>query len=185
MKPGGFATARFFEVLNRILEDHRPLLSKKRLTLGSTMVTFCNTTSCNGTNQMTRNKKNQPSGLEGAVMEVVWAKGQATAETVRTELEKTQPLKDSTVRTILRRLEEKGLVEHDVEGRTYVYRPRVESHHVATDAVRGIIDRFCGGSVENLLLGMVDGKMLSTDKLKQLAKKIADAEVKEKKKGKS
>ena len=56
---------------------------------------------------------------------------------------------------------------------------------MATDAVRGIIDRFCGGSVENLLVGMVDGKMLSTDKLKQLAKKIADAEVKEKKKGKS
>jgi BlaI family penicillinase repressor len=134
---------------------------------------------------MAQKKKSQLSGLESAVMDVVWAKGLVTSEAVRIELEKTQQLKDSTVRTILRRLEEKGYVEHDVDGRTYVYRPRVESQHVATDAVRGIIDRFCGGSVENLLVGMVDGKMLSPGKLKQLANKIADAEANEKKKGKS
>lgn len=134
---------------------------------------------------MARKKKPQLSGLESTVMDVVWAKGQATAETVRIELEKSQLLKDSTVRTILRRLEEKGYVEHDVDGRTYVYRPRVESQHVATDAVRGIIDRFCGGSVEDLLVGMVDDKMLSPEKLKQLAEKIADAESREKKKGKT
>jgi BlaI family penicillinase repressor len=134
---------------------------------------------------MAQKKKSQLSGLESAVMDVVWAKGLVTSDAVRIELEKTQQLKDSTVRTILRRLEEKGYVEHDVDGRTYVYRPRVESQHVATDAVRGIIDRFCGGSVENLLVGMVDGKMLSPGKLKQLANKIADAEANEKKKGKS
>jgi predicted transcriptional regulator len=134
---------------------------------------------------MAPKKKKQLSGLESAVMDVVWSKGLVTAEAVRIELEKTQQLKDSTVRTILRRLEQKGFVEHDVEGRTYVYRPRVESHHVATDAVRGIIERFCGGSVENLLVGMVDGKMLSPDRLKQLANKIADAEARERKKGKS
>ncbi len=134
---------------------------------------------------MARKKKPQLSGLESRVMDVVWAKGHVTAEAVRIELEKTQQLKDSTVRTILRRLEEKGYVEHDVEGRTYVYRPRVESQHVATDAVRGIIDRFCGGSVEDLLVGMVDDKILSPNKLKELAKKIAAVEARENKKRKS
>jgi BlaI family penicillinase repressor len=127
---------------------------------------------------MARKKKPQLSGLESTVMDVVWAKESATAEDVRIALDKTQQLKDSTVRTILRRLEEKGYVEHEVEGRTYVYRPRVESQHVATDAVRGIIDRFCGGSVEDLLVGMVDDKILTPDKLKQLAVKIAEAEAK-------
>lgn len=129
---------------------------------------------------MARKKKPQLSELESTVMDVVWAKGSATAEDVRIELEKTQQLKDSTIRTILRRLEEKGYVKHEVAGRTYVYRPQVESQHVATDAVRGIIDRFCGGSVEDLLVGMVDDKILTPDKLKQLAKKIAEAEAKEK-----
>lgn len=134
---------------------------------------------------MARKKKAQLSALESTIMDVVWAKGQATAETVRIELKKAHQLKDSTVRTILRRLEEKGYVEHEVDGRTYVYRPRVQSQHVATDAVRGIIDRFCGGSVEDLLVGMVDDKILSPDKLKELAKKIATAEAKLKKKRKS
>ncbi len=127
---------------------------------------------------MARKKKPPLSGLESIVMEVVWAKGSATADAVRIELKKTQQLKDSTVRTILRRLEEKGYVEHDVEGRTYVYRPQVESQHVATDAVRGIIDRFCGGSVEDLLVGMVDDKILTPAKLEQLARKIAAAKAK-------
>ena len=51
--------------------------------------------------------------------------------TCRTALCRRHDLKDSTIRTILRRLEEKGYVEHDVEGRTYVYRPRVEPQNIA------------------------------------------------------
>lgn len=120
-------------------------------------------------------------------MNVVWDRGQATAEDVRTALEaldKKQAIKDSTIRTVLRRLEEKGYVTHTVEGRTYVYSPKVAPRSVATDAVRGIIDRFCDGSIENLLLGMVDDELVSADALKQLAAKIAKAEAAEKKRKK-
>src|SRR5262249_14163607 len=103
-------------------------------------------------------KSNRPrlSALENAVMDVIWARGHVTADETRTALAKRQDLKDSTIRTLLRRLEEKGYVEHDVEGRTYIYRPRVEPQSVASQQVRGIIDRFCRGSVENLLVGLVD-----------------------------
>lgn len=106
-------------------------------------------------------------------MEVVWAKAPCTAETVRLSLEDDTQLKDSTVRTILRRLEEKGFLVHDVEARTYVYRPTVAQHSAAARAVRQIIDRFCGGSVENLLVGMVADKMVDEQLLKDLAEKIA------------
>jgi BlaI family penicillinase repressor len=123
-------------------------------------------------------KENKPrlSALENAVMQVVWSRSRATAEDVRGLLARRHDLKDSTIRTILRRLEEKGYVEHDVEGRTYVYRPRVEPHNVAAQQVRGIIDRFCRGSVENLLVGMVDDNLITPDKLRDLADKIAEAE---------
>src|SRR5215471_20395081 len=57
--------------------------------------------------------------LERDVMQLVWAKGPITAEAVREQLPRR--LKESTVRTVLRRLEEKGYVAHAVEGRTYVY----------------------------------------------------------------
>jgi len=116
-------------------------------------------------------------------MRVLWERRTATAEEVRTALFAEQPLKDSTVRTILRRLESKGYARHEAEGRTYVYSPRIDSRRVAADAVRGIIDRFCEGSVEDLLVGMVDGELVSPQKLKQLADRIGRAEAGQKSKG--
>jgi predicted transcriptional regulator len=127
--------------------------------------------------------KPRPSALESAVMQVVWSKGRVTADEVRLALPGRQDLKDSTVRTILRRLEEKGYVEHDVEGRTYIYHPRVGPHSVANQQVRGIINRFCRGSVENLLVGMVDDNLITPDKLRELADRIAEAEAAEKRTG--
>jgi predicted transcriptional regulator len=128
-----------------------------------------------------KGEKPRLSGLENAVMQVVWSKNRVTADEVRLALPKRQGLKDSTVRTVLRRLEAKGFVEHDVEGRTYVYRPRMEPHNVATQQVRGIIDRFCRGSVENLLVGMVDDNLITPDKLRELAEQIEEAEADQKK----
>jgi BlaI family penicillinase repressor len=126
---------------------------------------------------MAKTQKHRLSPLEDRVMKIIWDRGSATAEDVRQTLStKSAPVKDSTVRTILRRLEAKGFTEHRVEGRTFIYSPTVESQSVATDAVRGIIERFCDGSVEDLLVGMVNDNVVTADKLKELAQRIAKAE---------
>ncbi len=65
-------------------------------------------------------------------------------------------MKESTIRTVLRRLEEKGYVTHEVDGRTFIYRAAELRQNVAVRAVKNIIDRFCGGSAEELVIGMVD-----------------------------
>ena len=127
-----------------------------------------------------RGQKPRLSTLENAVMHVVWSKKRVTADEVRIALAKRHGLKDSTVRTILRRLEEKGYVEHNVEKRTYVYRPRIEPHNVAAQQVRGIIDRLCRGSVENLLVGMVDDNLITPEMLRELAEQIEEAEASQK-----
>ena len=129
---------------------------------------------------MSRRQKPPLSPLENAVMRVVWKRREATADQVRTSLANVQPLKDSTVRTVLRRLEEKGYVTHSTAGRTFVYTPQIDSRNVAADAVRGIIERFCQGSVEDLLVGMVDREIVSPQKLQELADKINRAESAEK-----
>ena len=131
-------------------------------------------------------KKSKPglSELEHTVMCVVWSQGQVTAEVVRTKLARKQPMKDSTVRTILRRLEEKGYVCHATEGRTYVYSPTEPSQSVAADAVRRIVERFCNGSVEDLLVGMVDREVVSPEKLHELARRIASEKASPKRKSK-
>src|SRR5262245_41500459 len=105
---------------------------------------------------MTARKRRALSPLENDVMGVMWSRERATADEVRQALAGVRELKDSTVRTVLRRLEEKGYVRHAAEGRTYVYEPKVDALRAAADAVRGIIERFCQGSVETLLVGMVD-----------------------------
>lgn len=124
------------------------------------------------------------SPLENAVMQIVWNRTRVTAEEIREQLESSNELKASTVRTLLRRLEAKGYVEHDVEGRTYIYRAVVAQTNVAASAVRSIVDKFCSGSVENLLVGLVDDKQISPDRLKKLADQIAAAEAEQAKKAK-
>ena len=96
-----------------------------------------------------------------------------TAEQVREEV--ARPLKDSTIRTVLRRLEEKGYLAHSVENRTFLYRPAESRQKVAGRAVKRIVDWFCEGSVEALLVGMVDSKILGRDELQRLADRIAAA----------
>jgi predicted transcriptional regulator len=113
------------------------------------------------------------SELEHLVMDVVWARGSATAEDVREALTERHPMKESTVRTILKRVEEKGYLKHRVDGRTNVYSGVEAPQNVAAKAVRQIIERFCGGSVEQLLVGMVNDDVVDERELQRLAQRIA------------
>jgi predicted transcriptional regulator len=106
-------------------------------------------------------------------MDYIWSNGPATAESCRDALRVSWPMKDSTMRTVLVRLERKGYLTHTTEGRTYVYQAAEEPVAVATRSVKHLIDRFCGGSAEALVLGMVQNAVLSPKQLEQLAKKIA------------
>jgi len=117
--------------------------------------------------------RNSLSNLEHLVMDVLWERGSATSEDVRTALAKRHFMKESTARTILSRLEDKGYVRHRLEGRTNVYVGIQQPANVAAKAVRQIIDRLCDGSVEQLLVGMVDNEVIDKKDLANLARKIA------------
>ena len=125
-----------------------------------------------------RNLSDEPipiGELEHALLDHVWRNGPCSAESCREALLPQLPLKDSTIRTVLRRLEEKGYVAHTVEGRTFLYQAAERPTNVAARAVQQIVNRFCGGSLEQLLVGMVDNNMLDRGELERLAKKIAQA----------
>jgi len=107
-------------------------------------------------------------------MDFIWTNASTTAEACREALSSTRPMKDSTIRTVLRRLEEKGYLRHEIEGRTFIYKPSDQRQNVAVRAVKNIIDRFCGGSAEALVLGMVDNAVLDRKQLERLARKIAE-----------
>ncbi|HEX3662651.1 MAG TPA: BlaI/MecI/CopY family transcriptional regulator [Acidobacteriaceae bacterium] len=131
---------------------------------------------------MARNRepKHDPAelgALERELLGIVWRRSAATADEVREEL--GRPLKDSTIRTVLRRLEEKGYLTHSIDNRTFVYRPAESPQKVAGRAVQRIVDWFCAGSVEELLVGMVDSKVISRGELERLARRIAAAKQQE------
>jgi predicted transcriptional regulator len=93
-----------------------------------------------------------------------------TAADVRTRV--ARDLKDATIRTVLRRLEDKGYVTHTVAAGTFVYRPRETADSAAADALRGILDRFCGGSLERALQALVDAAMVEPRQIAAMAGRL-------------
>lgn len=106
-------------------------------------------------------------------MQLVWTHSPVSAEGVRERLDRD--LKEATVRTVLRRLEEKGWVTHTVDNRTFIYSAAEPRERVAARAVKRIVDWFCDGSVDEVLVGMVDARMLDKAQLERLQKHIERA----------
>lgn len=108
--------------------------------------------------------------LEHELLTILWQHGEMTAFAVRQQL--ARELKDATIRTVLRRLEEKGYVTHSVVSGTFVYRAKETPETAAASAVQEIVQRYCGGSLERVLLGLVDAGVVSPEQLKSLAGKL-------------
>ena len=107
---------------------------------------------------------------EAQIMEILWNRGQATAEEVRAAL--ADEPHDSTVRTLLRVLKEKGYAR--ITGRQpAVYEPAVPRADVQQSAARRLLDRFFGGSADQLVMRLLEDEHLSAEQLEQLKKQFA------------
>jgi BlaI family penicillinase repressor len=108
--------------------------------------------------------------LEHELLTILWTHGGMTAVEVRKQV--ARKLKDATIRTVLRRLEEKGYVTHSVDAGTFIYRPKESADSTAANAVKGIVDRFCGGSMERVLQALVDSALINPQQLGAIAGKL-------------
>jgi predicted transcriptional regulator len=107
-------------------------------------------------------------------MQAIWESGASAVDAVHRHVTRKRPLKEATIRTILRRLEQKGYLTHDTAGRAYIYRAVEPRRGLAARAVRQIIDRFCQGSVEDLVSGMVDANLLTRTELGALEELVRE-----------
>jgi len=113
--------------------------------------------------------------LENEVMSAVWKAGSCSVEAVHQAVSRKRDLKETTIRTLLRRLELKGYLHHVSDGRAYIYRAAEPARSLAARAVRQIIDRLCQGSVEELVSGMVEAKVLSKREIERLEEVVRQA----------
>jgi BlaI family transcriptional regulator, penicillinase repressor len=116
-------------------------------------------------------RKRPPLGdLEHELLTILWTYGEMTAFAVRKHV--SRKLKDPTIRTVLRRLEEKGYVTHSVVSGTFIYRATDTAEAAAASAVQGIVEGYCGGSFERVLRGLIDAGFVDTTRLETLVGKL-------------
>jgi BlaI family transcriptional regulator, penicillinase repressor len=108
--------------------------------------------------------------LEHEILTLLWKHGELTAFAARERL--ARKLKDPTIRTVLRRLEDKGYVTHTAVSGTFIYRPKVSPETTAARAVQSIVERYCGGSIERALMGLVEAGMVDSDQLALILGKL-------------
>lgn len=112
------------------------------------------------------------TGREAEIMDRLWELGSATAEQIRAGL--SGKPHDSTVRTLLRILEEKGCVKHRRDGRSFVYEPAVQRERVQRRTLGNVIRNFFSGSPQELVLRLVEDEQLSQADLEELLRKVAE-----------
>ncbi|MFO1055212.1 MAG: BlaI/MecI/CopY family transcriptional regulator [Planctomycetota bacterium] len=111
--------------------------------------------------------------LQLAILDVVWAKGEATVADVHGALLRERGLATTTIATMLRKMEERGLVASRRDGRVLVYRARVERDEVNRSMVGDLLSRLFDGDPKALVHHLIDEGELDVDALDELRKRIA------------
>lgn len=116
-----------------------------------------------------------PTEREMEVLKVLWERGEATVREVHAEMSRRLPIVQNTVQAFLRTMEEKGLVRHRVEGRTFIYCPvpkRDETHRrLAERLLEGVFD----GAIDQLVQSVFSLRKPTAEELAQLERLIEEA----------
>ena len=110
---------------------------------------------------------------ERQIMEIVYRRGRATASEVLADL--ADPPTYSTVRAMLRYLEDKGQLRHEQEGPRYVYLPTAPADEVRGSAMSHVVRTFFAGSVSQAVAALLESKPLSRDEYERLSRLLDQA----------
>jgi BlaI family penicillinase repressor len=108
------------------------------------------------------------SDAEWEVMHVVWERGTATAQEVHEALDRGRRWSPRTVKTLLSRLVKKGALQFEVDGKRYLYRPRVSREQCVRAESRSFADRVLGGSASPLIATFLRESKLSAREIEEL-----------------
>lgn len=111
------------------------------------------------------------------IMQTLWERKKATAREITDALNvlyPEEPIAHSTVQTLLRGLEDKGAVDHEAEGRLFVFHPLVEEGKFKQNAVGDLVERAFGGNVRGVMVHLLKHEKLSQTELNELRQLIEE-----------
>ncbi len=114
--------------------------------------------------------------LQHAIMRVLWSDGEATTAAVHDALYAERGLAPTTIATMLRKMEDKGVVSHRTAGRQFVYRATVSEDEVRTSMVGELLDRLFAGDPAALVSHLFADHDLSEAELAELRALLAAEE---------
>lgn len=110
----------------------------------------------------------QISDAEFEVMNLIWKYAPISTNEITDRLAKTKAWSPKTIFTMLSRLEKKGAITHEKEGRVFVYTPRVPREDYLEAQSRTLADRFFDGAMKQMVFSFLEQKELTAEDLEEL-----------------
>jgi BlaI family penicillinase repressor len=106
--------------------------------------------------------------LQHAIMQILWGRNEATVAEVHEALYEERGLAPTTIATMLRKMEDKGVVAHRVEGRQFIYRPVVSEDAVRSSMVGELLERLFAGDPAALVSHLVADREIDHEEIERL-----------------
>jgi len=112
--------------------------------------------------------------LQLRIMQVLWQRGEAPVADVHQSVAGERDLAYTTIATMLRKMEAKGLVRHRLEGRSFIYRAAVAEEAVSTGMADHLLERLFEGSLADMVHHLLSSREVSREELSKLEQLIAE-----------
>jgi BlaI family penicillinase repressor len=123
---------------------------------------------------MSKSKVHRLGDLQLRIMKVLWERGEATVAAMHQGLADERNLAYTTMATMLRKMEARGLVKHRLEGRSFVYRPVIAEEAVSRGMADHLVERLFEGSLADMVHHLLSTREVSREELTKLEKLIAE-----------
>jgi len=123
---------------------------------------------------VSKHKIHRLGDLQLRIMQALWERGEATVSQVLVDLAAHADLAYTTVATMLRKMENRGLVIHRVEGRSFIYRAKVKAEEVSRSMADHLVDRLFEGSLTEAVNHLLTTREVSREELTRLERLIAE-----------
>lgn len=116
-----------------------------------------------------------PTERELDILKVLWDRREASVRDVYDELKERFPIVQNTVQAFLRTMEDKGLVRHRLEGRTFIYEPLVKRRQTTRQLTSHLLQRAFDGAIDQLVQSVLELRKPTADEISRLETLIAQA----------